>query len=448
MRLHILGVCGTFMAGIAQIARQLGHEVSGSDDNCYPPMDQVLADSGIQFQQGYRTEHLKPSPDLVIMGNAMKRGDLAVEYVLDRGIPYCSGPEWLAKEVLNQRWVLAVSGTHGKTTTSSMLTWILQEAGYQPGYLIAGVAENLPHTADTGGSDFFVIEADEYDTAFFDKRSKFVHYRPRTLLINNLEFDHADIFANLAAIQKQFHHCVRTVPSIGQVLYPEADENIQAVLQQGCWSERLAFSGGSDWQAIPLDDRYNAFAITEQKNVLAECHWSLLGEHNQQNALAAILAARHVGVSVPQAVKSLEKFQGVKRRLQLVGNIDSVIIYDDFAHHPTAIRTTLKGLRAQAPNKQLIAVLQCGSYTMRTGIHGAAIDEACSLADESFCLVAGEMQQQSAVFSHAKVMQNSEQLYATLCEKQYKNAQIVFMSNSDFAQLPNRYYEYRQHAAE
>ena len=379
MHIHILGICGTFMGGLALLARELGMSVSGSDANVYPPMSDQLASAGIDVMEGYDPAHLEPAPDLVVMGNAMTRGNPAVEYVLNKGLPYVSGPQWLAENVLRSRWVLGVSGTHGKTTTSSLLAWILEHAGMSPGFLIGGVPDNFGETARLGNTPFFVIEADEYDTAFFDKRSKFVHYQPRTLIINNLEFDHADIFEDLAAIQKQFHHLVRTVPSEGLIVSPQ-EKAIEQVFEMGCWTPRQTLGHDGDWQASLVNKDGSEFEVSFEDQT-ATVRWNMLGQHNVNNALAAIAAARHVGVTLEHAAKALSEFVGVKRRLELRGEVDNIRVYDDFAHHPTAIATTIAGLRARIGNRKLVAVLEPRSNTMKMGVHQDALAQSLIQAD-------------------------------------------------------------------
>ncbi len=383
MNIHILGICGTFMGGLAQIARALGHEVSGSDVNVYPPMSDQLVEAGIDLMEGYDPQHLDPPPDQVIIGNALSRGNPIVEHVLDRGLPYTSGPQWLAEHVLQDRWVLAVAGTHGKTTTASMLAWILDYAQLAPGFLIGGVPQNFGVSARAGQTPFFVIEADEYDTAFFDKRSKFVHYRPRTLVVNNLEFDHADIFEDLAAIQRQFHHLVRTVPSNGLIVAPRNDPNLAAVLEQGCWTplEYVEPYAETTWHVGNAVADGSAFDVICEAEQVGRVTWSLTGQHNVANALAALAAARHAGVPAAVGVEALCGFENVKRRMELRGERHGVRVYDDFAHHPTAIRLTLEGLRAHVGDGRIVAVLEPRSNTMRMGVHAAQLADALSAAD-------------------------------------------------------------------
>ena len=383
MRIHILGICGTFMGGIALIARELGHEVSGSDANVYPPMSTQLEAAGITLMEGYEAAHLQPAPDCVVVGNALSRGNPAVEYMLDAGLPYTSGPQWLAEQVLGGRWVLAVAGTHGKTTTSSMLAWILEDAGLAPGFLIGGVPRNFGVSARAGAGRFFVVEADEYDTAFFDKRSKFVHYHPRTLVMNNLEFDHADIFEDLEAIQRQFHHLVRTVPGSGRIVCPLNDGNLLDVLDMGCWTAVEYFDPDMEagWHVADAAPDGSAFDVICDGERAGRVEWSLTGRHNIANALAALAAARHAGVPVRAGVAALGRFRNVKRRMELRGEVGGVRLYDDFAHHPTAIRTTLDGLRAQVGGGRIHAVLEPRSNTMRMGVMADRLADALAPAD-------------------------------------------------------------------
>lgn len=383
MKIHILGICGTFMGGIALLARAQGHVVTGSDGNVYPPMSTMLAEQGMDILSGYQPQDLPDDADAIVVGNVMKRGLEIVEYMLDHDLPYISGPQWLGEHILRGRWVLAVAGTHGKTTTSSMLAWILEYAGLQPGFLIGGVPENFGVSARLGESPFFVVEADEYDTAFFDKRSKFVHYRPRTLILNNLEYDHADIFPDLQAIKTQFHHLMRTVPGSGLAVVNAQDANLRETLAMGCWTPVEAFADG-DWRAEYLQadgSEFRVFCKGEEQGVV---HWGLLGEHNVNNALAAIAAARHAGVPVQHALVALTHFKGVKRRMQVRGTVRDVTVYDDFAHHPTAIATTLAGLRARAGQGKILALLEPRSNTMRMGTHKAQLAKSLLAADAVF----------------------------------------------------------------
>ncbi|MGI1679893.1 MAG: UDP-N-acetylmuramate:L-alanyl-gamma-D-glutamyl-meso-diaminopimelate ligase [Cellvibrionaceae bacterium] len=392
MHVHILGVCGTFMGSLAQLAKAQGHRVTGSDTSVYPPMSTQLEEAGIEIIEGYDPEQLNPAPDLVVVGNAMSRGNPVVEALLNTTIPYVSGPQWLHDHVLNDKWVLAVAGTHGKTTTSSMLAWILEYAGMEPGYLIGGVPGNFGHSARLSNtSPFFVVEADEYDTAFFDKRSKFVHYSPRTLVMNNLEYDHADIFPDLAAIQTQFHHVVRIVPQNGLILYPSNTPALDEVIEKGCWTpcEKMSLGNGNAtdaWRAELIKTDGSHFKIffndkDSQDTFEGEVEWSATGEHNVMNALAATAAARHVGVRPKIAIEALEKFHGVKRRMEFLGTHAGVTVYDDFAHHPTAIKTTLSGLRASVGKEKIIALIEPRSNTMRLGVHQDNLVKATTDAD-------------------------------------------------------------------
>ncbi|WP_448567157.1 UDP-N-acetylmuramate:L-alanyl-gamma-D-glutamyl-meso-diaminopimelate ligase [Thalassotalea ganghwensis] len=443
MHIHILGICGTFMGGIAAIAKQLGHRVSGCDANVYPPMSTQLTDLGIELKQGYLIEHLVDEPDLVIVGNAMSRGNPMVEHVLARNIPYTSGPQWLLDNVLSNRWVLAVSGTHGKTTTSSMLAWILEYAKLSPGYLIGGVPQNFGCSARLGESPFFVIEADEYDTAFFDKRSKFVHYRPRTLVINNLEFDHADIFADLSDIQKQFHHLIRMVPSNGLILSPKHEPAIEQTLAMGCWSETEFSVAPSDaskgWSVNKLQPDGGQFEVYFKGEIQGVVNWSLIGDFNIDNALMAIAAARHAGVPSKVAIEALAEFINTKRRLELKGEVNRIKVYDDFAHHPTAISRTLAGVKAHIGdgNGKLIAVLEPRSNTMKSGVHKDSLPHSLSLADEVF-IYQGEQvkwsvsalikQCQQPCYVHADL----EALISEITRLAQPGDTIVVMSNGGF----------------
>jgi len=385
VHIHILGICGTFMGSLAILARQLGHKVTGSDTHVYPPMSTQLKDQGIEVIEGYDPEQLNPAPDQVVVGNAMSRGNPCVEYVLEKGLSYTSGPQWLHDHVLQDRWVLAVAGTHGKTTTASMLAWILDRAGMAPGFLIGGVPKGFTTSARVGETPFFVIEADEYDTAFFDKRSKFVHYRPRTLIMNNLEYDHADIFPDLSAIQRQFHHLLRLIPASGQIICPAEDANLEQVLTMGCWSEvvKTGLEQGAI-QARLLSQDGRGFSVVVDGNDLCDVHWSLTGHHNVLNGLNAMMAAHHVGVTFPHAAEALSSFPGVKRRMELLAEVNQIRVYDDFAHHPTAIKTTLEGARAHIGSRPLFAIIEPRSNTMRMGVHQDALVESVATADRVF----------------------------------------------------------------
>src|SRR3954471_3390318 len=386
MHVHILGICGTFMGGIAAIAKAAAHRVTGSDKNVYPPMSTQLEALGIELTSGFDAAQLKPAPDVVVVGNVMSRGVPVIEALLESGIPYTSGPEWLAREGLREVHVLGVAGTHGKTTTSSMLAWILEHAGKTPGFLIGGVPGNFPVSARLGGRKFFVIEADEYDTAFFDKRAKFGHYRARTVILNNLEFDHADIYENLGAIKKQFHHLVRTIPASGRILWNAGDENLRSTLELGAWTPREGFAraaiDGVTW-ALDVEEGgdYSKFVVLEAGRPVGTVRWGMSGAHNAENALAAIGAARHAGVPVSQAIAALAEFRGVKRRMELRGEVNGIAVYDDFAHHPTAIATTIDGLRRKVGGKRIVAVLEPRSATMRMGVHRETLGPSLAGAD-------------------------------------------------------------------
>ncbi|MDP9066482.1 MAG: UDP-N-acetylmuramate:L-alanyl-gamma-D-glutamyl-meso-diaminopimelate ligase [Pseudomonadota bacterium] len=389
MHVHILGIAGTFMGGIAALAKAAGFRVTGSDVNVYPPMSTQLMALGIDYVEGYSAAQLAPAPDIVLVGNALSRGSPVIEALLDRGIPYASGPQWLSDNVLRGRHVLAVAGTHGKTTTSSMLAWILEYAGLSPGFLIGGVPANFDATARLGTEPYFVIEADEYDTAFFDKRAKFVHYSPRTAILNNLEFDHADIYADVAAIRTQFHHLVRTIPAAGRLIVNGADENLRNTLSMGCWTpcETFAFADSSaTWAASGTGQDFSRFSVQRRGETVAEVEWTLLGRHNVLNALAAIAAAAHVSVEPARAAEALHRFGGVKRRMEVRGIVGGVTVYDDFAHHPTAIATTLAGLRSRVGAARIVAVVEARSNTMKLGVFRDQLAPSLALADVSLCL--------------------------------------------------------------
>ena len=405
MYIHILGICGTFMGGLAALARAAGHRVTGCDANVYPPMSTQLAALGIELIEGWRADQLRLNPDIFVIGNVVTRGTELMEAILERGLRYTSGPQWLAEHVLAGKWTLAVAGTHGKTTTSAMLAHVLDHAGLAPGFLIGGVPQNFGVSARLGGgagippgspltkgaSDaggFFVIEADEYDTAFFDKRSKFLHYRARTAVLNNLEFDHADIFPDVAAIETQFHHFVRILPASALIVANGRDQNLARVLARGCYSrlERFGVAGG--WEAGPADDD-GGFAVSFDGVAQGRVRWDLLGEHNRMNALAAIAAARHAGVAPAAALAALGAFRSVKRRMELRGEAGGVAVYDDFAHHPTAIETTLAGLRRKVGNGRILAVLEPRSNTMKLGVWKDQLAPSLAAADRVFCHTAG-----------------------------------------------------------
>ena len=383
MHIHILGICGTFMGGLAVIARQAGHKVTGCDANVYPPMSTQLQAQGIELIEGFDPAQIDLKPDLFVIGNVVARGNALMEEILNRGLPFTSGPQWLHDTLLPGKWVLAVAGTHGKTTTTSMLAWILEYAGLNPGFLIGGVPLDFGVSARTTESAFFVIEADEYDTAFFDKRSKFVHYQPRTAILNNLEFDHADIFSDLAAIETQFHHLVRTVPGNGLIVANGREQSMRRVLARGCWSTIEWLGVEEGWDAKSRRDQ--AFDVLFEGKASGTVNWELLGEHNRNNALAAIAAARHAGVPVAQSIEALAGFKNVKRRMEVRGSVNGITVYDDFAHHPTAIETTIAGLRSKAGSARILAVLEPRSNTMKMGVMKDALAGSLAGADLVFC---------------------------------------------------------------
>jgi UDP-N-acetylmuramate: L-alanyl-gamma-D-glutamyl-meso-diaminopimelate ligase len=443
MHVHILGICGTFMGGIAAIARAAGFKVTGSDRNVYPPMSTQLEALGITLTEGFEAAQLTPAPDVVVVGNVMTRGQPVVEALLESGLPYYSGPEWLAREVLARRWVLAVAGTHGKTTTSSLLAWILEHAGLNPGFLIGGVPANFGLSARLGAEPFFVIEADEYDTAFFDKRAKFVHYRPRTVILNNLEFDHADIYPDLGAIQRQFHHLVRIVPGGGRIIWNAADANLKATLDMGSWTPLEGFArapqAGALWTAQGAED-YSRFEVFEGAQERGTVEWSLLGAHNMENALAAIAAARHAGVPVPQAVAALREFKGIARRMQLAGEVRGVRVYDDFAHHPTAIATTVDGLRRRVGKARIVAVLEPRSHTMRMGVHRDTLAPALAGADEVWLYAPADLGWDvgavaQALGQRARVRRDIDALATDLSRATRAGDHVLIMSNGGFGGL-------------
>lgn len=443
MKLHVLGICGTFMSGVAIIARQCGHEVSGSDMNVYPPMSLQLEQQGIELMEGFDPKHIPADVDMVIVGNVVRRGNPAMEYVMEQGIPYTSGPEWLAENVLTKRWVLAVSGTHGKTTTTSLLTWILEHAGFKPGFLVGGIPENFGVSARLGESQFFVIEADEYDSAFFDKRSKFMHYRPKTLILNNLEFDHADIFADLDAVKLQFQYLLRTVPGNGLIVNNAADANIADVMSRGCWTRAEGFAcPNSSWRAEAVKADGSVFKVYHQNQLVGETEWALLGQHNLNNAVAAIAAAHHAGVTPKQALAALSSFKNVKRRLEVKGEVNQIVVYDDFAHHPTAIATTLSGLRAKIGKARLIAILEFGSYTMRSGVHRDKIEEALRDADMVVCKATehdwGLTQILKTFKQPTALYPNVDELVKQLVPNLHAGDHVVVMSNSGFGGIHDK----------
>jgi len=455
MHVHILGIGGTFMGGIAAIAREAGYRVTGSDRNVYPPMSTQLEALGIEIVQGYDAAQLDLRPDVVIVGNALSRGVPVIEELLDRGIPYVSGPQWLAEAVLARKHVLAVAGTHGKTTTTSMLAWILEHEGLAPGFLIGGVPANFSTTARLGGAGvgeapgLFVIEADEYDTAFFDKRAKFVHYRPRTAVLNNLEYDHADIYPDLAAIRWQFHQLLRTVPASGRVLVNADDPNLRETLAAGCWTPTEGFRIGSpaerpaEWTADVEEGAGRRFTVAREGRVVGSVEWTLIGAHNVMNALAAIGAAHHVGVAPERAVLALKRFRGVKRRMEVRGLIGGITVYDDFAHHPTAIETTLRGLRAQVGAARVIAVLESRSNTMRLGVHREHLAAALGLADAVWFFVPPDLgwDLRAAVVSlgsRAHYAASVEELVRGITAAARPGDHVLIMSNGGFGGLHDK----------
>ncbi len=444
MHIHILGICGTFMGGLAVIARQLGHQVSGSDQNVYPPMSTQLEQQGIVLMEGYSAENLANKPDIVIIGNALSRGNAEVEAVLNQGLKYVSGPQWLAEHVLQGKWVLGVAGTHGKTTTTSMLSWILEYQGFKPGFLIGGIPLNFGISARLGESDFFVIEADEYDSAFFDKRSKFVHYRPRTAILNNLEYDHADIFPDLDAIKKQFHHLVRTVPGEGLIISPEYDSNINDVLAMGCWTPVAKTSINSDaqWNAQLINSDGSRFSVVFENKEQGCVEWPLTGEHNVYNALSAIVAAWHVGILPQDAIAALGQFKNVKRRMEVIAEINGVTIYDDFAHHPTAIQTTLDGLRKQVGSERIIAIVEPRSNTMRLGVHTQTL--AQSLADADVAIIyqpealGWDLSELKKYAENIEICSSLDDIIAKLKFEARYGGHFVLMSNGSFGGIYQR----------
>lgn len=445
MHIHILGICGTFMGGIALLARALGHEVSGSDANVYPPMSTQLEKAGIVLNEGYDPSHLQPAPDCVVVGNAMSRGNPAVEYMLDAGLPYTSGPQWLAEHVLQDRWVLAVAGTHGKTSTASLLAWILEDATLNPGFLIGGVPQNFGVSARIGDAPFFVVEADEYDTAFFDKRSKFVHYRPRTLVMNNLEFDHADIFDDLAMIQRQFHHLVRTIPGSGLIISPQGDVAMDEVIDMGCWTPLERFSAVADapWSAHLNRPDGSSFDVLFEGEFQGCVEWELSGMHSVNNALAAIAAARHAGVPTKVAIEGLGRFKNVKRRMETRGEVAGVTVYDDFAHHPTAIETTLQGLRAKVGDEHIVAVLEPRSNTMRMGVHARQLPASLAAADEVLVYSPKDLNWDAeGVFAElgdkARVFERVEGIVDSLAASAKAGDHLLVMSNGGFENIHQR----------
>ena len=455
MKIHILGICGTFMGGIALLARALGHEVSGSDANVYPPMSTQLEEQGIELMNGYEPAHLQPAPDLVIVGNTMSRGNPLVEMILNNKIPYASGPQWLSEHILHTRHVLAVSGTHGKTTTTGMLCWILESAGLNPGFLVGGVPQNFGISASMGGDEYFVVEADEYDTAFFDKRSKFIHYHPDTLIINNIEYDHADIFADIAAIRREFHHMVRIVPGNGLIIAKQGDAQVSQTLEMGCWSavqyfgEQIGDQANdmkSDWSVDALADDFSQFNVLHHSRIVGKVSWELIGQFNAENALAAIAAANHVGVEPAQACEALQSLKNIKRRLECLAEVNQVTIYDDFAHHPTAIRASLKALRQKVKNQRIIAIMEPRSNTMRQGIHKETLADAFIDADQIYLYAADNLdwdlsKATSSLGEKVKVMQSIDDIVSKVVDLAEAGDYILIMSNGSFSGIQQKLIE-------
>jgi UDP-N-acetylmuramate: L-alanyl-gamma-D-glutamyl-meso-diaminopimelate ligase len=440
------------MGGLAVIARQLGYEVSGSDQNVYPPMSTQLQEQGIELMDGYRAENLDINPDLVIIGNALSRGNPEVEEVLNRGLNYVSGPQWLAEHVLHDKWVLGVAGTHGKTTTASMLSWILEHQGFNPGFLIGGIPLNFGISARLDGgaenkSGFFVIEADEYDSAFFDKRSKFVHYRPRTAILNNLEFDHADIFPDLDAIKRQFHHLIRTIPGEGLIISPEYDANINDVLAMGCWTpvENTSINASAQWNVKLLKADGSQFSVLFENNEQGVVDWTLTGDHNVYNALSAIAAANHVGILPKDAIAALGQFINVKRRMEVIAKIKGVTIYDDFAHHPTAIATTLDGLRKQVGQERIIAIVEPRSNTMRLGVHTETLAKSFANADLAIMYqplnLDWDLSKLTNIEDNIEIYQSVDAIIAKLKVEACLGGHFVLMSNGSFGGIYKRLIE-------
>jgi UDP-N-acetylmuramate: L-alanyl-gamma-D-glutamyl-meso-diaminopimelate ligase len=445
MHLHILGICGTFMGGIAALARAAGHRVTGSDANVYPPMSTQLEAQGITLVEGYGAAQLDLKPDVVVVGNVMSRGKPVVERLLDSGMPYVSGPEWLAANVLRGRDVAAVAGTHGKTTTSSMLAWILQDAGRDPGFLIGGIPANFGASARAGSGAPFVIEADEYDTAFFDKRAKFVHYRPRHLLLTNLEYDHADIYPDLASIQRQVHHLVRTVPASGRITWNSADAALKAALAMGSWTPLTEFAreAQAEWRARLVSPEGSAFEVLHRDAPVGIVRWPLIGLHNVENGLAAVACAAGMGVLPAQAAAALARFTGVKRRLELCGEEGGIRVYDDFAHHPTAVAITIDGLRRQGGDGRIVAVLEPRSNTMRLGVHREELAEALAAADSVWLFQPAGLDSNldgvaAALGPKARILGEVAALAAALAAELRAGDRVLVMSNGGFGGLHER----------
>ncbi|NNE04892.1 MAG: UDP-N-acetylmuramate:L-alanyl-gamma-D-glutamyl-meso-diaminopimelate ligase [Xanthomonadales bacterium] len=447
MHLHILGACGTFMGGVALLAKRAGHTVTGSDEKTYPPMSTLLESEGISLVEGYDPAQLQPAPDLVIIGNALSRGNPAVEHVLNSGLQYASGPRWLGENYLRGKRVIAVAGTHGKTTTSSLVAWILEHAGLEPGFLIGGVPLNFNMSA-RDGADLFVVEADEYDTAFFDKRAKFVHYRPHIAILNNLEYDHADIYPDLESIQTQFNHLVRTIPGSGTIVCNGQDSNLSTVMDMGCWSDlqRFSLEEGHDWRVKMRSSDGRSLAIYRDDELLGEAEWPHTGRHNAQNAVAAVAACVAAGVEPGTAIEALALFKGVKRRLELLTQAHGVSVYDDFAHHPTAIRLTLEGLRRRVGNARILVALEPRSNTMRAGVHSNELGPALVAGDFVWLKTTGGIDWDPQLVlktldGRGRVVTNSDDLLSQMLDKAKPGDHVVFMSNGGFDAIPARFSE-------
>jgi UDP-N-acetylmuramate: L-alanyl-gamma-D-glutamyl-meso-diaminopimelate ligase len=449
MHIHILGICGTFMGGLAVLARAAGHRVTGCDANVYPPMSTQLQAQGIELIEGYGVDQLQLNPDVFVIGNVITRGNALMEAILDRGLSYISGPQWLRENVLRGRWVLAVAGTHGKTTTSAMLAWMLEHGGLRPGFLVGGVPQNFGVSARLSDTPFFVIEADEYDTAYFDKRSKFVHYPTRTAVLNNLEFDHADIFADLAAIETQFHHFVRTLPANGLIVSNGTDGNLERVLKRECWTPVERFDVSAGWRAGE-PDASGAFEVFWHETSCGTVRWNLIGKHNRSNALAAIAAARHAGVPARVAIEALSAFENVKRRMEIRGVVRGVTVYDDFAHHPTAIEKTIAGLRAKVNGARIIAVIEPRSNTMKLGVMKRALPDSLSAADRVYCYSGGlswdAAEALAPLGAKATVYADMQELVSSIAKSSRPGDHVVIMSNGGFGGIHQKLLEQLERA--